>query len=123
MKNTTTATNAPVAKQTAHTPAPAQSVATSQGTPTPGPWTALLSSGDEPWMVAAAMPVARIPNYDDRAAANARLIAAAPELLAALKAMHACHRGFSGNENWTTLDDDARTFAESAIAKAKGGAQ
>jgi len=52
--------------------------------------------------------------------ANARLIAAAPDLLAALKAMHACHRAFSNAENWTALDDDARAAAESAINKATG---
>jgi hypothetical protein len=38
----------------------------------------------------------------------------------ALKAMHACHRAFSGAENWTALDDEARAAAESAIAKAEG---
>ena len=53
---------------------------------------------------------------------NAILIAAAPDLLAALEALHACHRSFSSNDNWTTLDDDARAFSESAIAKAKGTA-
>lgn len=52
--------------------------------------------------------------------ANANLIAAAPELLAALEAMHACHRAFSDSENWTVLDDEARLLAEKAIAKAKG---
>jgi hypothetical protein len=51
---------------------------------------------------------------------DARLIAAAPDLLAALKAMHACHRAFSNAENWTALDDDARAAAESAINKATG---
>jgi hypothetical protein len=52
--------------------------------------------------------------------ANAWLIAAAPDLLAALEALHACHRAFSGNDNWTMLDDEARALAENAIAKAKG---
>lgn len=51
---------------------------------------------------------------------DARLIAAAPELLAALKAIHACHRAFSNTENWTALDDEARSAAESAINKATG---
>lgn len=53
---------------------------------------------------------------------DARLIAAAPELMDALEAMHACHRAFSDNENWTALDDEARALAEAAIAKAKGEA-
>jgi hypothetical protein len=52
--------------------------------------------------------------------ANARLIVAAPDLLEALEALHACHRAFSSNDNWTSLDDDAREAAEAAIAKAKG---
>jgi hypothetical protein len=51
---------------------------------------------------------------------DAHLIAAAPEMFLALKAMHACHRAFSGAENWTALDDEARAAAESAIAKAEG---
>jgi hypothetical protein len=52
--------------------------------------------------------------------ANARLIAAAPDLLAALKAIHSCHRAFSGADNWTLLDDEVRDIAERAIAKALG---
>lgn len=51
---------------------------------------------------------------------DARLIAAAPDMLKALEALHACHRAFSDNENWTILDDEARNLAETAIAKAKG---
>jgi hypothetical protein len=53
---------------------------------------------------------------------DAALTAAAPELLKALEALHSCHRAFSSNDNWTSLDDDARAFAESAIAKARGEA-
>ena len=51
---------------------------------------------------------------------RARLSAAAPELLAALEALHSCHRGFSNSPDWTALDDDAREIAETAIAKARG---
>ncbi len=40
------------------------------------------------------------------------------ELEAALTALHSCHRAFSNSENWTVLDDEARQFAEAAIAKA-----
>ena len=54
------------------------------------------------------------------AAANARLIAAAPEMYEALKALHACHRAFSGSDAWTMLDDEARAAAEATIAKAEG---
>ena len=95
---------------------------------TPGPWR-LASECDPPdgyvWA----------PDYDELVAvaqydcsdlptitraANARLIAAAPDLLAALEAMHACHRAFSSSESWTALDDEARLLAEKAITKAKG---
>jgi hypothetical protein len=47
--------------------------------------------------------------------ANARLIAAAPQLLNALKELHAHHRGFSSTEEWTIQDDEARELAEEAI--------
>jgi len=55
-------------------------------------------------------------------AANARLIAAAPELLAALQALTATARTFrnvpKGQQEWTALDDEALNAAFSAIAKA-----
>ena len=41
-------------------------------------------------------------------------------LLDALKALHACHRAFSSNENWTALDDEARSAAETIIAEIEG---
>jgi hypothetical protein len=63
-----------------------------QAAHTPGPWTAILSAGDDPWMVAAEMPVARVPDYSGNAEANARLIAAAPALLAALETIHEAGR-------------------------------
>jgi hypothetical protein len=47
---------------------------------------------------------------------------AAPAMLAALKALHSCHRAFSSSEQWTALDDDARAAAEAAIAAAEGRA-
>lgn len=43
----------------------------------------------------------------------------AVELLVALKDLHTCHRTFSGADNWTSLDDAARTQAEAVIAKAE----
>lgn len=96
---------------------------------TPGPW-AVFSPGDEAWPGIEATDLSvSIAVFEDQesgdagiqgrtreeAIANARLIAAAPDLLRALKALHACHRAFSGNDNWTTLDDEARIEAEAAI--------
>ena len=37
-----------------------------------------------------------------------------------LRQLHAMHRAFSNNDNWTSLDDEARSLAETAIAQAEG---
>jgi|APGre2960657404_1045060.scaffolds.fasta_scaffold224037_2 hypothetical protein len=83
---------------------------------TPGPWFAhnigLGPNGEGPFTYP-------LGNDPDKAAANARLIAAAPDMLAALKALHAAHRAFSGSEDWGVYDDEARAAAEAAIAKAE----
>lgn len=83
---------------------------------TPGPWFAhnvgLGPNGAGPFTYP-------LGNDPDKAAANARLIAAAPDMLAALKALHAAHRAFSGSEDWGVYDDEAREAAEAAIAKAE----
>lgn len=55
-------------------------------------------------------------------AANARLIAAAPDLLAALEAVTACLRGFHAADDFGPLDDEAIDAALAVIAKAKGEA-
>ena len=52
--------------------------------------------------------------------ANAHLIAAAPDLLAALEAVTACLRGFHAADDFGPLDDEAVDAALEAIAKAKG---
>ena len=52
---------------------------------------------------------------------NARLIAAAPDMLAALEAVTACLRGFHAAEDFGPLDDEAIEAALSAISKAKEG--
>jgi len=51
---------------------------------------------------------------------NARLIAAAPDLLAALEAVTACLRGFHAADDFGPLDDEAVDAALEAITKAKG---
>lgn len=63
------------------------------------------------------------PSKEDKA--NARLIAAAPELLEALKALASTARTFSDcvpnkDKMWTSLDEDALTAAFKAINKATG---
>ena len=92
---------------------------------TPGPWTvtdeddfyglAIEAAGREGEYV----PVARVPvDYDDRPEreANARLMAAAPDLLEALKAL------LSGSERhiFSTECKTERDAARTAIAKAEG---
>lgn len=39
------------------------------------------------------------------------------EALDVLVAMHGVHRGFSSNDNWTILDDDARAATEALLDK------
>ena len=46
---------------------------------------------------------------DKRAAAEKARYATAVQLL---KDMHSMHRAFSGNDNWTPLDDDVRAAVE-----------
>lgn len=95
---------------------------------TPGPWHICeatkrdlkLVRDDNGFCVAQAIEPGNSRAAYINAEANLQLIAAAPELLVALEAMHACHRAFSSSENWTSLDDEARLLAEKVIAKAKG---
>jgi hypothetical protein len=51
---------------------------------------------------------------------EAHLIAAAPDLLAALEAVTACLRGFHAADDFGPLDDEAINAALDAIAKAQG---
>lgn len=52
--------------------------------------------------------------------ANSHLIAAAPDMLAALKAVTACLRGFHAADDFGPLDDEAIDAALAVIAKANG---
>lgn len=90
---------------------------------TPGPWSIapqiaheglwVESAGDEPEEICLCSP-ATVPS--DECRANARLIAAAPELLDALEGFHP--------KNTKAPGDLARAWekARAAIAKARGGA-
>jgi hypothetical protein len=51
---------------------------------------------------------------------EAHLVAAAPDLLAALEAVTACLRGFHAADDFGPLDDEAIEAAFEAITKAKG---
>lgn len=86
---------------------------------TPGPWWRdddgfIASGSDETYITVASPNCSEDIDIDEREA-NARLIAAAPSLLYALEQLHAHHRAFSSSEDWTTLDDEARELAKSAI--------
>jgi hypothetical protein len=98
--------------------------------PSLGPWVTQPCADDhgETTVIcdAEGFTVAKIPSavWDEGAALqfpqdafNARLIRGAPNLLAALKALHACHRAFSCHDDWGVLDDEARAAAETAIAQ------
>lgn len=94
-----------------------------QSKPRPGPWELYPVTGKSgknklALRAYAGRHICDISIYDDEDAADARLIAAAPELLAALKLLSA--------EEWRDDDDpiliSAREQARAAIAKAEGGA-
>ena len=51
---------------------------------------------------------------------EAHLVAAAPDLLAALEAVTACLRGFHAADDFGPLDDEAIDAALDAISKAQG---
>lgn len=51
---------------------------------------------------------------------NGRLIAAAPDLLAALEAMVISHRALCDSPSWDEQDEAEQEQARAAIAKAKG---
>ncbi len=92
----------------------------SGGKHTPGPWVYSFESVDPEWAVVTTVGGAVIANVnaDHRQEANARLIAAAPDLLAALKLLESAARILPPN-----IDPDSPLAqARAAIAKAEGGA-
>ena len=100
-------------------------------THTPGPWTIEgTRDSDEFWVVKDEGPVCEISQtfgYPDADEANARLIAAAPELLAALRDLireKAASLGDPGDREWVRFADadpsGAWHSAYDAILKATG---
>lgn len=89
---------------------------------TPGPWG--LSRAIEVWVMAGPLHVATIPRAGDGdwSEANARLIAAAPDLLEALRdaADEIEHLRKYANNNGAMIDDERCDYARAAIAKATG---
>ena len=87
-------------------------------THTPGPWfasgTDVKPLGDRPFICWTGTPERDLPE----ARANAALIAAAPDMLAALEAFIRSRKG--DGMGWTL--DSLEAIARDAIAKAKGGA-
>lgn len=111
-------------------PAPAQSVATSQGEPTPAPWTVTENRNlpHRPIEVvghAGNCCVASGLGDGPEAAANAALIAAAPDLLAALEklAPYALQRAETEPPFTAKYAHADYEIARAAIAKAKRSAQ
>lgn len=98
---------------------------------TPGPWQAgthTTAKGERIVMAEGLNPVAIVHNGDIRAAYDAALIAAAPELLAALKAHQALFEDMARFVKVMALQDyalfnEAPALARAAIAKAEGRAE
>ena len=92
---------------------------------TKGPWLLSTIDGEDKLMVGGGdgsdvVADIRTDRKEVEVEANAHLIASAPELYEALRQLHAMHRAFSGNDNWTDLDDEVRALAEKALAHAEG---
>jgi hypothetical protein len=98
--------------------------------PTPGPW---HTAPDKSFYVFAHGSLSEQAGVTDgpficsaSSQANARLIAAAPDLLAALKALTLTARTFRNvpqeEQMWTSIDEDALRQAFDTIARAEGEA-
>jgi len=95
-----------------------------QATHTSGPWritTDFIGVYDSEARRIANMDSDGAPDFDeDETIANARLIAAAPDLLAALENMVAQYAYWASQIEMKQIDRDAAAMARAAITKAKG---
>jgi len=100
---------------------------------TPGPWIGAGPSFGDPlprytteivteWEEDDNRVICELPfdHHDDENEANARLIAAAPELLEALKRLMQVGRAYCICYDYSDESEDAWDYAETAIAKAEG---
>ena len=96
---------------------------------TPGPWVVVGSRtkyvearlvGSLMQEVAACGPTLADEGYGQQQEANARLIAAAPDLLEALRGMFAMWRSVCGAQGWEPEHLAEAVRAQAAIAKATG---
>ena len=86
---------------------------------TPGPWVAGKSGNDEYIFAPHHAPqICNLPAFAPENEANARLISAAPELLASLRAMLHGEKTALSNAEWSVILGNARA----AVEKAEGAA-
>ena len=93
---------------------------------TPGPWTEHKWNSEEHQVSALGGTVALVSHShslitDEQADANATLIAAAPELLAACKLALDWHADGTPVEEMSSMEQTAINALEAAIRKAEGG--
>ena len=88
-------------------------------THTPGPWATYINGGKDGWIANAEGDLIACAVRGDNMAANARLIAATPDLLAALEALADC-AGITALPGFRAELDAAMKDARAAIANAKG---
>ena len=90
---------------------------------TPGPWNVESDTNEQgPMITSGKRYIAVVYNDTDRVNANSRIIAAAPDLLAACSIAFAasCTRSESYRK-WTVEDQRVHEILKAAIAKAKQG--